>query len=333
MNDFFNNSQFSDFKIMQQNDANNFISVHKLILTKNLYFKTFFSSEITKNKSQMEVKSLKDAYIIIEYIYKNEINITSENDIFEIYDLSKMWFCYENIKSTIIEFIKVELSSYLKDIKKFTSYVELFTELETDIIKYYEKNKNEFPIELFDYAIFDHFDLKYQLYFIFMHQKYNEFINFSNVVIMNYLRKRNKILSQVCNDKQMSFVKRIKYIYESNDVFFNDNEKNELFDYNLIVKSIIPFKAIIYIYIGIISKIVKNGIIINCVKSLKIGDTIFVINKYKKIRIIKSIRNKKVSKCYPCNTYFIPWLNHNIIQDNSKNNSKLNLLVFKMIQI
>ncbi len=126
---FYNKNEFSDFYVYDSD--NNKIYLHKIILSKNEFFKNYFTSTFNDIKINFKVENLWAASVLLRYVYGYSLNLSCNldfidrenfdfeidsekiNDYIELLYLSRMWLMDDYVSDRIYILINQNIDKFL----------------------------------------------------------------------------------------------------------------------------------------------------------------------------------------------------------------------------
>lgn len=141
MQGLFNNpNSFPDFFI-QETSSSKKLCLHKCILYKNPYFKTFFSTSVGNVNNILKVENLKIPAMLVKFIYDNQyffsLGTLNSDEFVEFVSLANEWMMPEGVMDYVFEYL---LGGWRK-----------LVEENIGVIPWLEKFFGQYKIPPFDY--------------------------------------------------------------------------------------------------------------------------------------------------------------------------------------
>ena len=291
----FDLAQFSDFQIITSDKT---IYLSSFILKSNIYFKTFFDSNLSSDKTKMDMSTYSSStpQKLAWYIYSGEFEIdpatTEPDDFFDLVNLTRSWqlvellhmelrYLYAKWKSILEQDIGYASTLHLhfRDHPKIEwkykkNYGEVYheytqywsgKELMECVSKFLTENKKQISAELIGTDLFEKLPECVQTDVLVRFGKYEKiplsikYLHHFSEAFQKYYKPESKIFTL----KQISLLKGEINIGGPDYLPIIANRTVSL-------KSLIPFRATLYTYIGEVVKSDHSGMLkINVVGTLK----------------------------------------------------------------
>jgi len=271
----FNQQTLSDFVLID--DKGKKLYLHKLILYVNPYFKQFFESAVTADKSQMKVNSFEAAERLVWYLYTGEFVMPEHfepSDFVDLCDLVEMWQLPKSIKESLFQYLESRWQTILNvDLGYGNILLRHFNDqpsielqkkystggtykvnwssriLKDSLIKHMEDKKDSITLEMTDWDLFKLLPSQSQVEVLVRLGAYNKISLESLRGLVGYINKYYDPKTKVFTPKQLSAFKTSKLI--GGPKCAGATGKSE--DKTLVVKSLVPFSGRMYHYLGEVS--------------------------------------------------------------------------------
>jgi hypothetical protein len=293
----FNQPNGSNFLIRAEGKV---IYLHSYIMKSIPYFETFFSSGVTKDKSNINCESYFAAYKLSHYIYTGEFEIensTSPEEFFDLVELTESWQLPKEIKAKQFMYLYSQWKQMLKQNIENANYLCLHFENEPEVSwrvgndlyvtnRFWSGKKLIAHIEEFLVANYEEItremidgpavkllgeNARLGLYVKFgLYEKLNEYKgsleHFSDFIDAYYDPK-----SRIFTLNQLSALKT--------SILHKKNNKNDRVilphSKSLLIESFLPFRAYMYTYIGFVEDQSKDAMRIKCNVLIKKSNIVY----------------------------------------------------------